>query len=102
MNTNNLNNQKAKNLQENFALSTTGCISALCKDKPLMVIQTKCGVGKYQFKRIGESEGKLYIEFKLIHDEDFKDCEKISHYLGDFCYLSTQQYLYAYKYFANS
>ena len=91
MNSNNLNNQKAKNIKNKFALSTTSCISTLCKDKPLMVIQTKCGVGKYQFKRIGESEGKLYIEFELIHDQDFKDCEKISHYLGNFCYLSTQQ-----------
>ena len=50
----------------------------------------------------GESEGQLYIEFKLIHDNDFKDCEKISHYLGEFCYLSPKQYLYAYKHFASA
>ena len=81
---------------------TTECINVLCKDKPLMVIQTKCGMGKYKFNRIGESKGNLYIEFKLMHDNDFADCEKISHYLGEFCYLSTKQYLYAYKYFANA
>ena len=83
-------------------VSTGNYLDALCKEKPLMVIQTKCGMGKYKFNKIGESKGKLYIEFKLIHDHDFEDCEKISHYLGNFCYLSTQQYLYAYKYFANS
>ena len=88
--------------KKNDHIVTTQYINELRKDKPLMVIQTKCGMGKYKFNRIGESEGKLYIEFKLMHDQDFKDCEKIAHHLGDFCYLSTQQYLYAYKYFANS
>ena len=92
----NTQNQKSKNID------TTKCIDTLCKEKPLMVIQTKCGLGKYKFTRIGESKGDLYIEFKLIHDKDFKDCEKISHYLGEFCYLSPKQYLYAYKYFANA
>jgi len=81
--------------------STSNYLNSLCREKPLMVIQTKCGMGKYKFNRIGQSEGKLYIEFILIHDDDFKDCEKISHYLGEFCYLSTKQYLYSYKYFAN-
>ncbi len=86
--------------QKNETSVTTQYIDVLCKDKPLMVIQTKCGMGKYKFNRLGESEGQLYIEFKLIHDNDFKDCEKIAHYLGEFCYLSPKQYLYAYKHFA--
>tara|TARA_Y100001970_G_scaffold187532_1_gene228148 strand:+ start:231 stop:527 length:297 start_codon:yes stop_codon:yes gene_type:complete len=98
-----MNNKQAvinnSNSNNNVA---TQYIDVLCKDKPLMVIQTKCGTGKYKFNRLGESEGKLYIEFKLIHDNDFKDCEKISHYLGEFCYLSPKQYLYAYKYFASA
>ena len=91
-----------KQFVNNDHIVTTQYINELCKDKPLMVIQTKCGMGKYKFHRIGESKGDLYIEFKLIHDNDFEDCEKISHYLGEFCYLSTKQYLYAYKYFANA
>ena len=102
MNNNNLNRKNVKIVDSPIVSSTGSYITALCKDKPLMVIQTKCGMGKYKFNRIGQSEGELYIEFKLMHDHDFKDCEKISHYLGDFCYLSAQQYLYAYKYFANS
>jgi len=100
MNSQNLRKIKVNEVRSE--VSTSNYINALCKEKPLMVIQTKCGMGKYKFNRIGENEGKLYIEFKLMHDHDFKDCEKIAHYLGDFCYLSTQQYLYAYKYFANS
>ena len=35
---------------------TTGYINELCKDKPLMVIQTKCGMGKYKFNRISEKK----------------------------------------------
>ena len=93
-----LNQQNSKN----EISVTTQYIDVLCKDKPLMIIQTKCGMGKYKFNRLGQSEGELYIEFKLIHDEDYKDCEKISHYLGEFCYLSPNQYLYAYKSFASA
>ena len=93
-----LNQQNSKN----EVSVTTQYIDVLCKDKPLMIIQTKCGMGKYKFNRLGQSEGELYIEFKLIHDEDYKDCEKISHYLGEFCYLSPKQYLYAYKSFASA
>ena len=99
-----MNSQNLRKINVNEVktkVSTSSYLSALCKEKPLMVIQTKCGMGKYKFNKIGQSDGKLYIEFRLMHDEDFKDCEKISHYLGNFCYLSTQQYLYAYKYFAN-
>ena len=97
-----MNHQKI-NTQDPIKNQATGdYMVTLCKEKPLKVIQTKCGLGKYKFTRIGESKGDLYIEFKLIHDNDFKDCEKISHYLGEFCYLSPKQYLYAYKFFANA
>ena len=98
MNREKINTQNTKINQ----VDTSYCMDTLCKEKPLMVIQTKCGLGKYKFSRIGKSKGDLYIEFKLIHDNDYKDCEKISHFLGDFCYLSPKQYLYAYKYFANA
>ena len=74
----------------------------LCSDKPMMIIKTKCGTGKYRFNRLGYSENKLFIEFELIHDNEFQDCEKISHFLGEFCYLSPKQYLYAYKNYANA
>ena len=99
MNHKQINQKNEKNQINNV---TTQYIDVLCKDKPLMVIQTKCGMGKYKFNMLGESEGQLYIEFKLIHDNDYKDCEKISHYLGEFCYLSPKQYLYAYKHFASA
>ena len=97
-----MNHQKINTQEQSNDQATGEYMVTLCKEKPLMVIQTKCGLGKYKFTRIGESKGDLYIEFKLIHDTDFKDCEKISHYLGEFCYLSPKQYLYAYKHFASA
>ena len=37
------------------------------------------------------------MEFTLIHDSDFEDTEKIYHKIGDYCYLTVDQFLYAYK-----
>ena len=35
----------------NDLINTTDCINALCKQKPMMVINTQCGTGKYRFRR---------------------------------------------------
>ena len=75
----------------------------LCKQLPLLVIKTQCGVGKYQFSSIGISKSSnLVIKYKLISDSDFKDNEKIAYYLGDYCYFNAEQFLYACKYYAVS
>ena len=52
---------------------TTNCINALCEQKPMMVINTQCGTGKYRFKKVGYKDGGLLLEFILIHDSNFKD-----------------------------
>ena len=76
---------------------TTNCINALCEQKPMMVINTQCGTGQYRFKKVGYKDGALLLEFILIHDSNFKDTEDIYHKIGDYCYLTVAQFLYAYK-----
>ena len=38
----------------------------LCKQLPLLIIKTQCGLGKYQFKSIGIDESKLMIKYQII------------------------------------
>ena len=38
----------------------------------------------------------------LIHDSDFKDTDVIYHKLGDYCYLTLDQFLYAYKHYVSA
>ena len=78
-------------------MNTTDCINALCEQKPMMIINTQCGTGKYRFKKVGYKDGGLLMEFILIHDSDFEDTEKIFHKICDYCYLTVDQFLYAYK-----
>ncbi len=87
-----LNNNEYKDL-----INTTDCINALCKQKPMMVINTQCGTGRYRFKKVGYKDGSLLMEFSLIHDAKFKDTDKIYDKIGDNCYLTVDQFLYAYK-----
>ena len=63
----------------NELIDTTDCINALCEQKPMMVINTQCGTGKYRFKKVGYKDGGLLMEFTLIHDAEFKDTENIYH-----------------------
>jgi len=92
-----LNTQKYNDL-----INTTDCINALCKQKPMMVINTQCGTGKYRFRKLGYKDGDLLMEFMLIHDSDFKDTDVIYHKLGDYCYLTLDQFLYAYKHYVSA
>tara|TARA_Y100001970_G_C14182243_1_gene830465 strand:- start:1544 stop:1825 length:282 start_codon:yes stop_codon:yes gene_type:complete len=79
------------------------CFTSLCKQLPLLVIKTQCGVGKYQFNSIGINDSsKMIIKYKLINDSEFRDNEKIAYYLGDYCYFNAEQFLYACKYYAIS
>ena len=83
-------------------LNTSDCINALCKQKPMLVINTQCGTGKYRFRKLGYKDGDLLMEFMLIHDSNFKDTEVIYHKLGDYCYLTLNQFLYAYKHYVSA
>ena len=86
----------------NELLNTTDCINALCEQKPLMVINTQCGTGKYRFNKLGYKDGGLLMEYTLLHDSNFKDTDAIYHRLGDYCYLTLSQFLYAYRHYVSA
>ena len=88
--------------QYNELLKTTDCVNALCEQKPMMVINTECGTGKYKFNKLGYKDGGLLMEFTLIHDSSFKDTDTIYHRLGDYCYLTLNQFLYAYRHYISA
>ena len=88
--------------QYNELLKTTDCVNALCEQKPMMVINTECGTGKYKFNKLGYKDGGLLMEFTLIHDSSFKDTDTIYHRLGDYCYLTLKQFLYAYRHYISA
>ena len=78
-------------------------IKELCFQVPFLVINTSCGFGKYKFNKIGyDKHDVLIIEYKLIIDRKYVDTPNILYKLGKYYYLSAEQILYAFKYFANS
>ena len=93
---------KLNRSQYNELLNTTDCINALCEQKPMMVINTQCGTGKYRFCKLGYKDGGLLMEFTLIHDPSFKDTNAIFDRLGDYCYLTLNQFLYAYRHYVSA
>jgi hypothetical protein len=97
---------KTLTLQENinkFSDSSNKRIKELCFQVPFLVINTSCGIGKYKFNKIGyDNHDGLIIEYKLIIDGKYADTPNILYKLGKYYYLSAEQILYAFKYFANS
>ncbi len=78
-------------------------IRELCFQTPFLVINTSCGIGKYKFNKIGyDSNDDLILEYILINDRNYNDTPNIMYKLGKYYYLSAQQVLYAFKYFANT
>ena len=78
-------------------------IRELCFQTPFLVINTSCGIGKYKFNKIGyDSNDDLILEYILINDRKYNDTPNIMYKLGKYYYLSAQQVLYAFKYFANT
>ena len=78
-------------------------IKELCFQTPFLVINTSCGIGKYKFNKIGyDNNDDLILEYILINDRKYNDTPNISYKLGKFYYLSAEQVLYAFKYFANT
>ena len=78
-------------------------IRELCFQTPFLVINTSCGIGKYKFNKIGyDNDDVLILEYTLIKDRKYTDTPNIMYKLGKYYYLSAQQVLYAFKYFANT
>ena len=79
-------------------MNDTECITEMCRQKPHLVLRTQCGVGKYMFSNFCYRNDQFVLEFKLIQDENYKDSDKILYHIGEVCYLTASQYLYAYEY----
>ena len=56
--------------------------------------------GRYKFSKLGYQNDQLIIEFKLLLDIKSKDTSNILHTIGDKCYLTVDQFLYALKHYA--
>jgi len=76
----------------------TSCISQVCNQHPLIVIRTQCGTGRYAFQNISYRNDELVLEFKLMSEDEFGDNDNIVHNIGQMCYLTASQYLYAFDY----
>jgi hypothetical protein len=77
-------------------------LNEVCLHSPALLIDTKCGVGRYKFNKIGYQNDKLIIEVKLLMDSANGDITNIVHTIGNKCYLTVDQFLYALKFYANA
>ena len=77
-------------------------ITEICNNSPHLVLRTQCGTGKYVFSKITYRKEKLVLEFKLVRDGQYQETDKISYVIGDMCYLTASQFLFAYNYQAYS
>ena len=75
-------------------------LNEVCVHSPSLMIDTKCGVARYKFNKIGYRNDRLLIEFKLLIDSTNNDVTNILHSIGNKCYLTVDQFLYALKFYA--
>ena len=76
----------------------TKYMSEICSQSPYLVLRTQCGTGKYIFQNFSYRNEGLILEFKLVRDEKYDDTDNISYNIGEMCYLTASQFLYAYDY----
>ena len=69
--------------------------SQICNQNPYIVIKTQCGTGRYYFKNISYRNDELILEFKLLQDKNYRDTKNIAYNIGEMCFLTASQYLYA-------
>ena len=77
-------------------------LNEVCLHSPALLIDTKCGIGRYKFNKIGYQNDQLVIEFKLLMDSANRDANNIIHNIGNKCYLTVDQFLYALKFYASA
>ena len=92
-----------KSLDSINEVSSKKSLKSICKEKPFLVINTSCGIGKYRFNKIGyDSKQRLIFEYSLINDNNYKDTSSILFKLGKYYYLTAEELLYTFKFLANS
>ena len=79
-------------------VDNTGCLSQICNQNPYIILKTQCGTGRYSFQNISYRNDELLLEFKLINDDNYGDTENIAYNIGNMCFLTASQYLYAFEY----
>ena len=79
-------------------VDNTGYLSQICNQNPYIILKTQCGTGRYSFQNISYRNDELVLEFKLIADDNFGDTENIEYNIGNMCFLTASQYLYAFEY----
>ena len=77
-------------------------LNEVCLHSPALLIDTKCGIGRYKFNKIGYQNDQLIIEVKLLMDSANRDITNIVHTIGNKCYLTVDQFLYALKFYAHA
>tara|TARA_Y100001970_G_scaffold172644_1_gene210997 strand:+ start:102 stop:374 length:273 start_codon:yes stop_codon:yes gene_type:complete len=77
-------------------------LNEVCVHSPSLLIDTKCGVARYKFNKIGYQDEQLMIEFKLLADSNNRDVTTILYSIGNKCYLTVDQFLYALKFYASA
>ena len=77
-------------------------LNEVCLHSPALLIDTKCGIGRYKFNKIGYQNDQLIIEFELLIDSANRDVNNILHTIGNKCYLTVDQFLYALKFYASA
>ena len=77
-------------------------LNEVCLHSPALLIDTKCGIGRYKFNKIGYENDQLIIEVKLLMDSANRDITNIVHTIGNKCYLTVDQFLYALKFYASA
>ena len=77
-------------------------LNEVCVHSPSLLIDTKCGIARYKFSKIGYRDDQLVIEFKLLPDSDNRDVTTILYSIGNKCYLTVDQFLYALKFYASA
>ena len=77
-------------------------LNEVCLHSPALLIDTKCGIGRYKFNKIGYQDDQLIIEVKLLMDSANRDITNIMHTIGNKCYLTVDQFLYALKFYAHA
>jgi len=77
-------------------------LNEVCLHSPSLLIDTKCGIGRYKFNKIGYQNDQLIIEVKLLMDSSNRDITNIVHTIGNKCYLTVDQFLYALKFYAHA
>ena len=77
-------------------------LNEVCIHSPSLLIDTKCGVARYKFNKIGYQDDQLMIEFKLLVDSNNRDITNILYSIGNKCYLTVDQFLYALKFYASA